>query len=240
MSRPSSQARALSVAFLSAVTASLVCAATVSATPLTSPAVIETPGVQIIIEHEDGSASKCTAGPAVTLPTEERAFITSGHCGKNGDRVSFVMPDSTVSAVASIDRQVEMRIDGMMHDYSIIRLPTGSVSPVIGGRYRQHGAMSMDELSALNAHTVVELCSIGTVSGERCGNLVAVNRDAGELVADFHSINGDSGGPVFIRDGDDAIVVGILLGYRTDASADSVIVPIELMQNTYGLTLTNP
>lgn len=196
------------------------------------------PGMPITVEHGDGTASRCTVGPLVILPEGDQAILTSGHCGENGDHVDFTVPHNAIPA-SQLDRRVDQRIDGILHDYGLIRVFPGSVSSMIGGRYFQEGFLRMDEIDVLRRQPGgLEICSVGITSGERCGPVVKVDFAVGEIVADFDSAKGDSGGPVFVKNGDtSALVVGILMGYRLDATKDSVIIPIELTMNTYGLSI---
>lgn len=194
-----------------------------------------TPGQTITVGKQNGKTSVCTAGPVVRLSDGSPAVVTSGHCGDNGDEVTF---DSTVPA-ARMERRVDQRIDGVIHDYTVVPVRTGTASPVIAGKYPQSGFLRMDELRVLgNQLGGMELCSVGAKSRERCGPMVRVDYGRGEIVADFISVKGDSGGPVFVKTAEGtALVVGILMGYRTDGTNYSVIVPIESAMDTYNLTV---
>lgn len=215
-----------------------VLAVAISLAPAAHANIYTAPGMPITVDHGDGTASRCTVGPLVVLPAGDQAILTSGHCGENGDHVNFTLPNSTIPA-SQLDRRVDQRIDGILHDYGLISVFPGSVSPMIGGRYFQEGFLRMEEIDVLRRQPGgLEVCSVGITSGERCGPVVKVDFSEGEIVADFDSAKGDSGGPVFVKNGDtSALVVGILMGYRLDATKDSVIIPIELTMNTYGLTI---
>lgn len=217
-----------------AVLAALLAAPLMFATVSAADAPMK-PGDRITVDHGDGKASICTLGPLVDLPDGQQAVVTSGHCGENGNRVSF---DGTELA-SSVERRVDQQIDGILHDYSVIPVPRGSVLPIIGGRYPQDGFLRMEEVDVLSKQPGgLQLCSVGIKSGERCGPVVSVNYNRGEIVADFDTIKGDSGGPVFVKVNEStALVVGIVMGYRTDATKDTVIIPLDYMINTYNLTV---
>ena len=230
--------RAIAQKALLVVAVLMVCAVIpvkANATPLISVY----PGAYLSVEHSNGERSRCTAGPAVSLPSSRPGnkiygVLTAGHCGEDGDRI-LVEVRGTKQYVGKLTDPVDTVTDGVRHDYGVIILANEIVSPVVAGNLPPKTFLTSDEVKK-----GMNVCSYGDTSGERCGPVKVVDPYKHLIQADFQSKSGDSGGPVYAKNSSGEIAyIGLLRGHRDDTGY-SVVVPMELVINEYGLKVLLP
>ena len=231
--RTSHSGKALSRLALTALAAvmSVLAAAPANAAP-TDPL---HPGDQVFVVHADDSVSTCTVGPYVSFPGSDGdtryGAVTAGHCGDNGDNVYRRRGDGSRELVSQIYGAIN---DKTSLDYALLPLNRAFVSQ--GGPYTPSGVMLTQELAAAAFQGVdVSLCASGITTGTRCGPLVEVI--GGRIHARFPSDHGDSGGPVWVNTANGAEVVGILRGNLLADPSVSVVIPIGVPLNAYGVKL---
>ena len=211
---------------------SIVTASPVNAAPSTTPLF---PGDQVFVVHSDATVSTCTVGPYVSFAGNDGATrygaVTAGHCGNDGDDVYRVRSDGSREMVSKIFGAVN---DKTSLDYALLPLNRAYVSQ--GGPYTPNGVMLTQELAAASFRgTDVSVCAAGIATGTRCGPLVEVV--GGRIHAKFPSDHGDSGGPVWVNTANGTEVVGILRGNLLADPSVSVIIPIGVPLNAYGVKL---
>lgn len=194
------------------------------------------PGSTIYISNGDGKASKCTAGPIVSLPDGGMGFLTAGHCGKDGDVVKWDNGSGNRVAVGKLFHPVDKLINGIINDYAVVSVAPKYLDMHVAGKYSQIAYITVSDLR--NAGPGVRLCSVGVTSGVRCGGMTGYDAQ-GYIEADFPSDHGDSGGPVYLDDtsGGTVAIVGILRGHDEN-DGSSVIVPIQRALEAYGVKLS--
>lgn len=193
------------------------------------------PGDQVFVVHSDASISTCTVGPYVSFTGNDGATrygaVTAGHCGEDGDDVYRVRSDGSREMVSKIFGSVN---DKTSRDYALLPLNRAFVSQ--GGPYTPNGVVLTQELAAASFQGMdVSLCAAGVTTGTRCGPLTEVV--GGRIHARFPSDHGDSGGPVWVRTANGTEVVGILRGNLLADPSVSVIIPIGVPLNAYGVKL---
>jgi hypothetical protein len=155
-----------------------------------------TPGIHV--QDQNGG---CTAGFAAVGNDGSYYLLTSGHCDAHDGATWTYGQDVPLGTITASEN------GGGQHDAAVIRLdPTvGVPSGDVGGRY-----VVRDVLSGPQIHVGMPFCKIGSVSGETCGTVKAVNGNVVE--ASVYSLNGDSGSPGFVKNADGTVsAVGILM-----------------------------
>ena len=211
---------------------SIVMAAPVNAAPSAAPLF---PGDQVFVVHSDATVSTCTVGPYVSFTGNDGSSrygaVTAGHCGDDGDDVYRVRSDGSRELISKIFGAVN---DKTSLDYALLPLDRAYISQ--GGPYTPHGVMLTQELAAASFRgSNVSVCAAGITTGTRCGPLVEVV--GGRIHARFPSDHGDSGGPVWVNTANGTEVVGILRGNLLADPSVSVIIPIGVPLNAYGVKL---
>lgn len=214
--------------------------------PITSahaaPATVHVyPGDTIYIEHVTDTAredSMCTAGPIIRLPGDVPAILTAGHCGDDGDLVSWKAPWGGEVPLGNLVRPINRMIGLVMHDYAVIPINVENVRIDIGRRYAPTGYLSLYELEDFGNRGAVSICSVGSKTGSRCGTLYSVNTRTQRVLSNMVAGNGDSGGPVYLtRPNGVTEVLGILRGREDAIDKRAVTVPIELALRAFDATL---
>lgn len=213
-----------------------VCALLFATSPAPVHAYSDTlsPGARISVKHRNGSASICTLGPMVVDRNAQRAFITAGHCGHDGDSVYWVKDTKERVFLGSIYGSVDTEIKGEVHDYALIPFDAPASADVLGRK--TYDDMTVGELDARPGSI---LCTYGAVSGERCGKTISSDMSEGEVVVRMNSSHGDSGSPVYMyrkAEGFRVILVGILRGVRNADRSLTVVIPLSTILGEYRVT----
>ncbi|SIF24634.1 chymotrypsin family serine protease [Mycobacteroides abscessus] len=197
---------------------------------------VPTPGIVIAQENGDGAPYRCTLGAAIHTADDTPAFLTAGHCDENPGHELWLYPSAEISGldvvrlpqpyanVADSDDKRDPKT-GVVSDHAVVPLTKlSSYATVIAGNYRVAGVLTTTAAKALAAKTPI--CFDGAVSGLRCG-VVSQGSDNGALRfasapgaptdnTPFIS-KGDSGGPVFVVDGQKRVALVGLLSSGTEA-----------------------
>ena len=171
------------------------------------------PGDRIDYVTDDGSASFCTTGYVYTGTNGHAYAITAGHC-QTGDS-GHVVEETTGATGRFIETVVAPARSGGP-DYGLI-----DFGPRVASRPGS-GAIGFAPDSRPPAVDVgQEVCHLGVSSGTHCGTVAYSYGDDQFMTAGMPaSVPGDSGGPVWVTNGDgQAHIVGIWLGEKS--SADS-------------------
>ena len=201
------------------------------------------PGDTIYVKHgpdnpRDYATSVCTVGPILKLPNNSPAILTSGHCGEDGDAVSWKSPSGTEIPIGTLQLSVNRNIGVVWHDYAIVPIDINQVRIDIGHKRAPTGFMSVEQLNAFGQRGPIAVCSIGSETGSRCGDLYSVNTVTYRVLSNLKADHGDSGGPVYIPHSNGATeVVGILRGYDDSPEHRAVTIPVELALNAYNASL---
>jgi hypothetical protein len=194
--------RSLSSRMLTAALGALATATLVLASPgfpaNAEPGVTVSPGMQIVQD-----ANVCTLGyvdPAL------RVAFTAGHCRGSGP-----VTDTNGQLIGSMATYRDNTPDGAtvttdqtIQDYEAIVLadnvavnnilPSGKPLESQPGRVAQPGEA---------------VCHFGIMTGETCGSIDRVNDGWFTMANGVVSQKGDSGGPVYVLDGNRAVVIGL-------------------------------
>jgi hypothetical protein len=194
--------RSLSSRLLTATFAALSSATLALAAPgipaNADPGVAVSPGMQIIQD-----SNVCTLGyvdPAL------RVAFTAGHCRGSGP-----VTDTNGQVIGNLATYRDNTPDGAtvttdqtIQDYEAIVLadnvavnnilPNGKPLQSEPGRVAQPGEA---------------VCHFGIMTGETCGSIDRVNDGWFTMANGVASQKGDSGGPVYVLDGDHAVVIGL-------------------------------
>ncbi len=174
--------------------ASVMAATAFANTALAAPP--PTPGIEV--DDENG---RCTAGFAAQGNDGSYYLMTSGHCDAH-DGSQWTYGDDVALGRISASEQ-----EGDKRDAAIIRLDPSVGAPVgdIGGTYRVRDVLNLSQLKV-----GMPFCKFGSVTGETCGAIKGIEGDVVE--ASVYSLNGDSGSPGFVKNGDGTVsAVGLLM-----------------------------
>lgn len=176
------------------------------------------PGKKILHE-EGGQRYRCTVGPIIHNHTRT-ALLTSPHCGIGDEQ--FMQADAAGNDL----RPIGTAVGSERYGPAAAVVWTGdyypaSKGPTIGG-LPIDGVMSVDEIEALPQYTPI--CALGAVSGLRCGPLgfaVAGSVTFGDVGGGV-TTDGDSGGAVFVVDGETerATLIGLVTSTGDITSAE--------------------
>lgn len=168
------------------------------------------PGSGIYVQYADGSGGMgCTAGFLVRSSTGQAGVLTAGHCNRPGQRSTVSMNLAGIlpyAKVGTFSRTVSEGVHEEQHDIGLIQLDGETVprSSAIGASLPVSGV-------ATALHVGQELCKFGMGTGEStCGQVTQIT---GSKVV-FRAVGqcGDSGGPVYVNQGDGTVgAVGILI-----------------------------
>lgn len=167
------------------------------------------PGAGIYVEYADGSGGMgCTAGFLVRTSTGRPAVLTAGHCNRPGEpstvsmNLAGILPYTTLGTFA---QTVNEGVHTEQHDIGLIALDRDTVprDPAIAASLPVSGVTD-------NLNLGQQLCKFGMGSGEAaCGQVVEISDSQVVFLATGRC--GDSGGPVYLVQGDgSASAVGIL------------------------------
>jgi hypothetical protein len=171
------------------------------------------PGDRIDYVTADGSESFCTTGYVYTGTNGHAYAITAGHC--QADEPGHVVEETTGATGRFINAVVAPPRSGGP-DYGLIDF---------GPHVANHPANDTIDFASDIRPPVVEVgqevCHLGVSSGTHCGTVAYSYGDDQFMTTGMPaSVPGDSGGPVWVTDGDGrAHIVGIWLGEKS--SADS-------------------
>ena len=145
----------------------------------------------------------CTLG---YVDVGQRVAYTAGHCRAPGpvtDRAGRPI-GVPISSQSTVIQGAVIATDQVITDYQQIALnPDVDVNDVLpDGRVLQSGAAGGLVAGA-------PICHFGVVSGESCGTVERVNNRWFTMTNGVVSQKGDSGGPVYVVDGDRAVLVGL-------------------------------
>ncbi|OBH10734.1 trypsin-like serine protease [Mycobacterium sp. E1747] len=168
------------------------------------------PGAGIFVEYADGSGGMgCTAGFLVRTAAGQTGVLTAGHCNRPGGPAKVTMNLGGVlpyTTVGTFSQTVSEGVHNEQHDIGLVIL-NGDIVPqsaAIGASLPVSGV-------ATNLQIGQELCKFGMGSGEAtCGPITEVTKSKVVFLAPGRC--GDSGGPVYLHEGDGTVrAVGILI-----------------------------
>ncbi|MBI2694395.1 trypsin-like serine protease [Mycobacterium nebraskense] len=168
------------------------------------------PGAGIYVQYADGSGGMgCTAGFLVRTSTGQPGVLTAGHCNGSGEASKVTMNLGGIlpyTTLGTFSQTVSEGVHNEQHDIGLIVLNGDSVpqNPAIGATLPVSGVTA-------NLQTGQELCKFGMGSGEAaCGQITEVTDSKVVFMAPGQC--GDSGGPVYLNQGDGTVsAVGILI-----------------------------
>lgn len=211
------------------------------ASPATAASEYLVPGSHLVIEHYDGTLSDCTAGPVVSYGNNQRGVITAGHCGEDGESVVWEDSRGREYKLGNLFHPIDKLIKNVRYDYALVPVDESLIDMPVAGKYIPSTYLNGEDiLKVQRSGAPIHLCSVGIMSGERCGD-VQVETNYGSIpriTSSFSSIPGDSGGPVFAKRTDGYVeIVGILRGSE-NATGRAVIVPIQPALDMYNVKLS--
>jgi hypothetical protein len=181
----------LSVALLAALTVTAPQA-------YADPAVLVYPGMEI----RQGT-NMCTLG---YVDTGLRIAYSAGHCHGPGPVTDNTGQPigTTIASLNNTPQGATVSTDQVISDYQEIALaPDVAINNILpGGR-------SLESLPASGLRPGEPVCHFGSVTGESCGTVDRVNTGWFTMANGVVSAKGDSGGPVYVVDGDHAVIVGL-------------------------------
>lgn len=181
-----------------AVMAAAVVAVFVSPSAAAAPGPLVFPGMEIL-----QGVNRCTLG---YVDQGMRIAFSAGHCHADGpvtDRSGQVIgtvamfEDNTPNgAVVTTDQVITDYQAIVLADNVIVNnvLPSGKPLESVPGR-----------IAALGE----PVCHFGIITGESCGTVERVNNGWFTMTNGVVSQRGDSGGPVYVYEGDRAVVIGL-------------------------------
>lgn len=179
-------------------------AAAVAFTLLMPPTAVADTGVLVYpgMEIRQGT-NKCTLG---FVDTAARIAYAAGHCHAPGPvtDVNGRPIGVTTAAQTNTAQGAVVSTDQVISDYQMIALsPDVTVNSILpDGRY-----LASDPGRGVFAGEPV--CHFGVTTGESCGTVERVNNRWFTMANGVVSQKGDSGGPVYVLDGDRAVIVGL-------------------------------
>jgi len=158
-----------------------------------------------------GQPFQCTSGFTVRTGGGAPAMLTAGHCRR--DPVNDTVLQRTPMGDRVIGRYVRSEVLPGVHDMGLVDL-AGSSVPVVGDvdAMRVTRVMTVDDLRREQP----QLCKSGARTGLSCGPITAVT----DTQVSFRAWDdlGDSGAPVYARQGDGTVAaVGVLYAHTDDA-----------------------
>lgn len=215
-------------AVFTAVMVSVLTTAGASAAPISYLQDVTTvqPGIEVVVWQSEEEGNYCTLGPAVTTAEGEDGFLTAGHCGKPGDKVSYTSNGQEVH-LGEISHSVEGR--GMeLPDISTVTVDNSDApldhhvsqysSQEIGG------TLDADMLDRFS----IDACKVSSRTGVSCGQFIDTWEDRFVLYREVTQ-HGDSGAPFF------AVGRGENQGYIYYTGVLSGSSPRELTENRISL-----
>ena len=174
-----------------------------------------TPAVTLPAAHADADVlvypgmeirqgtNMCTLG---YVDTGLRIAYSAGHCEGPGpvtDNAGRPIGTTTVS-LSNTPQGATVSTDQVISDYEKIALaPDVAVNNILpGGRV-------LESLPEAGLQPGQPVCHFGIVTGESCGTVERVNTGWFTMANGVVSQKGDSGGPVYVIDGDRAVIVGL-------------------------------
>lgn len=168
------------------------------------------PGSGIYIQYADGSGGMgCTAGFLVRTSTGKAGVLTAGHCNRPGQpskvtmNVAGILPYTTVG---TFSHTVSEGVHSEQHDIGLVLLDGENVpqTSAIGASLPVSGVATTLQIGQ-------ELCKFGMGTGEAtCGPITEITGSKVVFLAPGRC--GDSGGPVYLDQGDGTVrAVGILI-----------------------------
>jgi hypothetical protein len=151
-----------------------------------------------------GSGSTCSTGFFAKDSAGRPFVVTAGHCGAGESSVEL----EGTAVTGSFTGLGKSHVDGSLAspDYTSVRI-SGVPRTEIGGRYRVSGTAAASDLT-----DGAEVCKWGPETGESCGTIKYAGATPGALEAELDSHPGDSGSPVYIRQGNHALLAGVYTG----------------------------
>jgi len=169
-----------------------------SAPALADPGVLVYPGMEIRLDN-----NLCTLG---YVDVGQRMAFTAGHCRGHGpvtDAGGHPIGQLTTFR-DNTPNGATVRTDEQIADYGqIVLAPDVDVNNILpGGRVLTADPGRLPEIGQ-------PVCHFGIVTGESCGTIERVNNGWFTMANGVVSQKGDSGGPVYVIDGDHATLIGI-------------------------------
>ncbi|OBF19540.1 hypothetical protein [Mycobacterium sp. ACS4331] len=168
------------------------------AVPAAAAPVLVHPGMEI--RH---AANVCTLG---YVDPVLRVAFTAGHCRGEGPvtDASGVAIGSLAAYRDNTPNGATVRTEDLIADYGAIVLNDDvAVNNILPG-----GRALESEPGRVPAQGQ-PICHFGIITGESCGTVERVNNGWFTMANGVVSQKGDSGGPVYVLDGDRAVLVGI-------------------------------
>ena|SRR6478752_5726524 len=181
----------LSVALLAALTA-------IAPRAYADPGVLVYPGMEI----RQGT-NMCTLG---YVDTGLRIAYSAGHCHGPGPVTDNTGQPigTTIASLNNTPQGATVSTDQVISDYQEIALaPDVAINNILpGGR-------TLESQPEPGLQPGEPVCHFGSVTGESCGTVDRVNTGWFTMANGVVSQKGDSGGPVYVIDGDHAVIVGL-------------------------------
>ncbi|MGD1174035.1 S1 family peptidase [Mycobacterium seoulense] len=168
------------------------------------------PGTGIYVQYADGSGGMgCTAGFLVRTSTGQPGVLTAGHCNRPGEASNVTMNlggTLPYATLGTFSQTVSEGVHNEQHDIGLIVLNGDNVpqNPAIGAALPVSGV-------ATGLEPGQELCKFGMGTGKAtCGPITEITDS--KVVFQAPGQCGDSGGPVYLDQGDGTVrAVGILI-----------------------------
>ncbi|WP_197381531.1 Rv1815 family serine proteinase [Mycolicibacterium mengxianglii] len=189
--------RSLVPSVLAVVCAALV-AVFVAPTATAMPGPLVYPGMEIL-----QGFNRCTLG---YVDPDTRVAFSAGHCQANApvtDSHGLVIGNVAMSEDNTPNGAV-VTTDQVITDYQAIVLADN----VVVNNVLPSGK-SLESVPGRVAALGEPVCHFGIVTGESCGTIERVNNGWFTMTNGVVSQKGDSGGPVYVLDGDHAVVIGL-------------------------------
>lgn len=165
-----------------------------------------TPGVGV---WEQGTTKVCSLGPAVapTMSPTSRGYLTAKHCDQPGDAQAIIYADAAHADARPLGVYTPRKPEDI--DATTLWLKPGATAPAsIAGR-PVAGALTKTAVRGLvsGSAPAPKVCVYGAVTGLKCGDLI--DADDTEISVDIATEHGDSGGAVFLVNGNTGAVTPI-------------------------------
>lgn len=197
----------------------LIVTATMPANPARADAGV-TPGIKVEAEN-----SSCTSGFAAQGDDGSYYLMTSGHCDAHDGSLWTYGDDVPLGKIAASEKEGDTRDAAIILLGPSVGAPTGDV----GGRY-----VVRDVLSRNQIRVGMPFCKLGAVTGETCGAVRHV--DGGVVEASVFSLNGDSGSPGYVKNGDGTVsAVGLLMSSPDGDDYTTYFTLIDPLLDRWGL-----
>lgn len=164
------------------------------------------PGVGV---WEQGTTKVCSLGPAVapTMSSTSRGYLTAKHCDQPGDAQAIIYADAAHADARPLGVYTPRKPEDI--DATTLWLTSAATAPASIAGHPVAGAFTKTAVRGLvsSSAPVPKVCVYGAVTGLKCGDLI--DADDTEISVDIPTEHGDSGGAVFLVNGNTGAVTPI-------------------------------